>query len=360
MMTTRPFCYGIGLLVGLGEAALVNRFRRAHLMRDSRGNVDRLSDRVVTSMLGLCTLVITIAALYFARSVFAPLAFAVFIIALIWPVQRRLQSRMPKLVALAVSVLVTILIFTAFGSMITWSFTRVGRYVVGDSARFQSHYAELANWLEGHGIVLAGVWAEHFNVGWLLRVFQQITTRLNSTLSFSIIVLIYVILGLLEVEDAARRLRALRNAQLGQVLLIGGANTAVKFRRYMLVRTLMSVMTGLLVWAFASVAGLQLAAEWGVIAFALNYIPFIGPFVATVFPTLFAIAQFESWQMAVLVFGGLNLIQFLVGSYLEPRIAGNAVSLSPFLVLAVMTICEQHPPSRWVADLFGAETMKQA
>ena len=46
----------------------------------------------------------------------------------------------------------------------------------------------------------------------------------------------------------------------------------------------MSVMTGLLVWAFASVAGLQLAAEWGVIAFALNYIPFIGPFVATVFP----------------------------------------------------------------------------
>jgi AI-2 transport protein TqsA len=352
-------------------------------MSDSRGNVDRLSDRVVTSMLGLCTLIITIAALYFARSVFAPLAFAVFIIALIWPVQRRLQSRMPKLVALAVSVLVTILIFTAFGSMITWSFTRVGRYVVGDSARFQSHYAQLANWLEGHGIVLAGVWAEHFNVGWLLRVFQQITTRLNSTLSFSIIVLIYVILGLLEVEDAARRLRALRNAQLGQVLLLGGANTAVKFRRYMLVRTLMSVMTGLLVWAFASVAGLQLAAEWGVIAFALNYIPFIGPFVATVFPTLFAIAQFESWQMAVLVFGGLNLIQFLVGSYLEPRIAGNAVSLSPFLVLfavffwaflwgiagafigvpiviAVMTICEQHPPSRWVADLFGAETVKQA
>ena len=87
--------------------------------------------------------------------------------------------------------------------------------------------------------------------------------------------------------------------------------------------------------------------------------------------------------MAVLVFGGLNLIQFLVGSYLEPRIAGNAVSLSPFLVLfavffwaflwgiagafigvpiviAVMTICAQHPSSRWVADLFGAETVKQA
>ena len=112
------------------------------------------------------------------------------------------------------------------------------------------------------------------------------------------------------------------------------------------------------------------------IAFALNYIPFIGPLVATVFPTLFAIAQFESWQMAVVVFGCLNLIQFLVGSYLEPRIAGNALSISPFVVLfavffwsflwgifgafigvpiviAVLTICEQHPSSRWLADLFG-------
>ena len=144
----------------------------------------------------------------------------------------------------------------------------------------------------------------------------------------------------------------------------------------MLVRTLMSVMTGLLVWGFAALVGLPLAAEWGVIAFALNYIPFIGPFIATLFPTLFAIAQFESWQMAIIVFACLNLIQFLVGSYLEPRIAGNALSMSPFLVLfavffwtfvwgiagafigvpiaiAVLTLCEQHASSRWIADLLG-------
>jgi AI-2 transport protein TqsA len=155
-------------------------------------------------------------------------------------------------------------------------------------------------------------------------------------------------------------------------VLAGGAETAAKLRRYMLVRTLMSVMTGALVWGFAVVVGLPLAAEWGVIAFALNYVPFIGPFVATVFPTVFAIAQFESWQMAVLVFACLNLIQFLVGSYLEPRIAGNALAISPFLVLfavffwtfmwgiagafigvPIAIVCEQHPSSRWIADLLG-------
>ena len=194
--------------------------------------------------------------------------------------------------------------------------------------------------------------------------------------------LIYVILGLLEVDVAAGKLAALRNQAVGQALLAGLTETAAKLRRYMAVRTLMSIATGVLVWAFASVAGLQLAVEWGVIAFALNYIPFIGPFIATMFPTLFAMAQFQSWQMVVIVFACLNLIQFLVGSYLEPRIAGRALSISPFMVLfavfffaflwglagtfigvpiviAILTLCRQFPSSRWVADLFG-ETPEEA
>jgi hypothetical protein len=77
----------------------------------------------------------------------------------------------------------------------------------------------------------------------------------------------------------------------------------MKLRRYVLVRTLMSVVTGILVWAFISLCGLPLALEWGVIAFALNYIPFIGPLVASVLPALFALPQFAVWQNAILVFG---------------------------------------------------------
>ena len=73
--------------------------------------------------------------------------------------------------------------------------------------------------------------------------------------------------------------------------------------------------------------------EWGVIAFALNYIPFIGPFVATLFPTLLAMAQFESWQAVLGVFVCLNIIQFVIGSYVEPRVSGNVLSISPMVVL---------------------------
>ncbi len=293
-----------------------------------------------------------------------------------WPLQVRLQAWLPKLVALFLTMLATVVILAAFVSLIAWGFGRVGRFVVADAPRFQFLYGQVAEWLEGHGIVLAGLWAEHFNVGRLIGLFQQLTVRLNGMLSFSLVMLIYVLLGLLEVDEVADRLRAPSAGEFGRIMLAGSTETAAKFRKYMWVRTLMSVLTGTLVWLFALALGLPLAPEWGVIAFALNYIPFIGPFIATVFPTLFAIAQFSSWQMAVVVFACLNLIQFLVGSYLEPRIAGSTLSISPFLVLiavffwtfmwgiagafigvpimiAALTLCAQHPGTRWIAELLG-------
>jgi predicted PurR-regulated permease PerM len=86
----------------------------------------------------------------------------------------------------------------------------------------------------------------------------------------------------------------------------------------MLIRTLASVLTGLAVFVFTFSIGLELAIAWGVISFVLNYIPYTGPLIAVAFPVVFANAQFESWQMAVFIFGGLYTIQFLTGNYLEP------------------------------------------
>jgi predicted PurR-regulated permease PerM len=321
--------------------------------------------------------IMAIAALSIASSVFAPVAFALFIIALVWPLQQKLQTFLPRLLALAISIVVMVVTFLAFGSLIVWAFGRVGRWIVSDAARFQAFYDQITLWLEGHGVAVAGVWSENFNVGWLLRTAQTVTGRLNSTMSFWLVVLVYVLLGLLEVDDFGRKLRGMRNRETSGVLLQGGIATARKIRRYMLVRTLMSLVTGVLVWAFARLVGLQLAEEWGFIAFSLNYIPFLGPLVATVFPTLFAMTQFGSWQAVLAVFACLNLIQFIVGSYIEPRVAGSALSISPATVLfsvffwsylwgvfgafigvpitiALLTFCAQHPSSLWLAELFGS------
>jgi len=323
------------------------------------------------------------AALYFASSVFAPIAGALFVIAIVWPVQRRLQARMPKLIALALVVVGVIVVFVAFGTLVAWSFGRVGRWLVADAERFQQLYGQAAAWLEAHGIGIAALWAEHFNVRWLVRAVQGIAGRINTTIGFWLVVLVYVILGLLEVDAAGQRIQTMENREAARVLLEGSLASAAKFRRYLLIRTQMSVATGLLVWALAWLTGLQLAVEWGVIAFALNYIPFIGPFIATVFPTLFALAQFASWQAALAVFACLNVIQFVVGSYIEPRVAGSALTISPFVVLlavffwtflwglfgafigvpitiALLTFCAQHRSSRWLADLLGAPNRQRA
>jgi len=320
-------------------------------------------------------------AAYEAASVFAPLAIALFTIGIVWPLQDRLQTRMPKLAALAITLIVTIVVCLAFASLAVWGFGRVARSLVADAPRYQALYENMVRWLDDHGVSVAGVWAEHFNVGWLLHATQRVAGRINVTLRFWLIALVYVILGLLEVGEIRRKIEALGNREVTRVLLDGSAATAVKFRKYLLVRTQMSALTGLFVGLFAWVAGLQFAAEWGVIAFVLNYIPFIGPFVATLFPTLLAMTHFGSWQAILAVFVGLNVIQFTVGSYIEPLVSGGILSISPFVVLfaiffwtflwgligtfigvpitlAALTFCNQHPSSRWVADLLGRREQK--
>ncbi len=283
---------------------------------------------------------------------------------------------MPRLLALAVSMAATILVLIVFLTLVSWALGRVYRFMISDVARLQALFNSVTGWLEGHGIVLAGLWADAVSVSWLIRLAQQIASLCQTAVSFSIVVIAFVMLGLLEVDHAIGKLRAWRRGMLGKVLLEGGATSALKLRRYMLVRTLMSVATGVLVSAFAWLSDLPLVVEWGIIAFTLNYIPFVGPLIATVFPTLFAMAHFESLQMAALVFACLNVIQFMGGSYVEPRLAGATLSISPFVVLlsvifwtflwglcgafigvpiviVILTLCEQHSSAHWVGDLLG-------
>jgi len=65
------------------------------------------------------------------------------------------------------------------------------------------------------------------------------------------------------VDEAAAKVGALDNQTAADVLLGGSAAAGVKFRRYMLVRTLMSVLTGALVWATAALTGLTARARMG-------------------------------------------------------------------------------------------------
>jgi AI-2 transport protein TqsA len=338
---------------------------------------DMAHDRALRAMIALCTAILLAAALYLARSFVAPIAFALFLIALVWPIQKMLQqSRVPAHLALLVTLLITLVTVIALALLVLWGFGRAGQWVIGNGARLQLMYMQHMAWLEERGIVAAALLTEHFDVRWLVRIAQEVTSHLNGIITFTVVTLVFMILGLLEVDVARLQLERLYDKPIAAALLRASAATAAKLRTYMLVRSLNSVVTGLAVWAFATLMGLELAREWGVIAFVLTYIPFIGPLIATLFPTAFAILQFESWKAALLVFLILNLIQFLTGSYIEPRLAGARLAVSPFLTLvavffgaflwgipgaiigvpvliAALTLCEEIPESRWVANLLS-------
>src|SRR6266550_2158910 len=225
-----------------------------------------MTSRGALTMLGLCTAVLVFCGLYFARSVLAPVAFSLFVVAIVWPLQRALETRVPRLLALVVTLAVTLLVVTVLGYLIVWAFGTVGR--------------------------------------WLIRAVQEIGGRLHGLLTFVVIAFVFTALGLLEIDIAGKNIESLRNKEAARTILQASTEIADKFQRYMLVRSAMSVLTGLVVWAFCVLAGLELATAWGVIAFVMNYIPFIGPLVATVFPTLFALVQFGSWQLAAIVLVG--------------------------------------------------------
>ena len=161
--------------------------------------------------IGIVAAVLLLVAIYYVSDVLAPLALAFFIIAIVWPLQQRLQSHVPALVALAFTIVVTAPVCLAFASLAAWSFSRVGRSLVADAARYQTLYDIAVAWLEDRGASIAGLWAEHFNTGWALRAAQRVTGRVNTTLSFWLTTLVYIMLGLLEVGDVRRKVEALGN-----------------------------------------------------------------------------------------------------------------------------------------------------
>ena len=330
----------------------------------------------IGGLLLVSTTILLLGALSWGEMVFAPAAFAIFIVMVVWPLQAYLQARMPRMLAILITVVVTIVCVAALLTLFAWGMSVVGQWLIRNGARFQAIYQTATDWLEGHGFVVAGQLADTFNMSWFVRMVQTALARLNGLAGFATLVFAFAVLALLEVEDLANRLKAAGSRFGGIDIIAVGRETASHFRKYMLVRTAASVVTGAIVWLVAYMVGLELPAAWAAIAFTLNYIPFIGPLVATVLPTLFALVQFESYEVALLVLVLFTVVQFIIGSYLEPVFTGSTLSISPFAVMfvvflwsmlwgltgafigvpilvAVLTVCRRLPSMQWLTVMLA-------
>jgi predicted PurR-regulated permease PerM len=106
-----------------------------------------------------------------------------------------------------------------------------------------------------------------------------------------------------------------------------------QIQRYIAIKTLVSFFTGVFAGIVLLIWGLDFAIVFAFLTFILNYIPNIGSFIATVFPVVIAIFQFDTIWPAVWICIILILIQQVMGTITEPRLMGKGLGLSPLVVL---------------------------
>ena len=95
----------------------------------------------------------------------------------------------------------------------------------------------------------------------------------------------------------------------------------------------MSFLTGILSFFVMTLIGIDFAPFWALLIFLFNFIPTIGSILGVLFPTLLALVQFEQGGVFVATLILLLVVQLFVGNFLEPRLVGKSLNLSPMVIL---------------------------
>jgi hypothetical protein len=112
--------------------------------------------------------IITLAALYYSQAIMAPVTFALFTVAIAWPLQSALQKRIPVLLALVVTMVVTLAVLAILIFLVVWGFGLVFQWVINNTDRIQTLYAQATEWLDSHGVSITNLVADSYNPGWII------------------------------------------------------------------------------------------------------------------------------------------------------------------------------------------------
>lgn len=96
--------------------------------------------------------------------------------------------------------------------------------------------------------------------------------------------------------------------------------------------TLTSFLTGILTSIWCLIVGVDLFFVWGLIAFVLNYVPTLGSIIAVIPSTLVALI-FSGVGRCIATLIGLAIIQVIMANFVDPRVQGKSLQLSPFIAL---------------------------
>ncbi len=147
------------------------------------------------------------------------------------------------------------------------------------------------------------------------------------------IVILFSIFMLLEREDLRNRL--LRLAGVGKLNLMTQAldDAARRVSRYLLMQFLVNVGFGVVFGIGLYGIGVPYPVLWGAVAAILRIVPYIGTLTAALLPIALSLAVFDGWLKPLLVFLLVVVLELIVGNFLEPWLYGIHVGISSLALL---------------------------
>lgn len=331
----------------------------------------------VPAALGLAGFVIIMAGVIYARSVINPLLMALFIsIIFTQPIVWLKKKNVPHGMAIAIMVSSMVIFYFGFIELIGSSLS----LFLDDAPSYQQKIKELSDAthqnLEARGVSLPFI--NEFHAAHPTSILQnthEVFAQFREFLSGEITFIFLVVFLLAEIEAVFFKTRLLEKHSPFSLHIVEKISRSI--RRYLYIKSLTSLATGLLVGISLSIIGVDYAILWGLIAFLLNYIPTIGSIIAAIPALLISIVQLgfpESyWTIGVYVF--VNLV---IGSILEPRIMGKGLGLSTTVVflslifwgmilgpvgmflsvpitILIKILLSNFPGTMWIAALLGTK-----
>ncbi len=270
-----------------------------------------------------------------ARPVLLPFLVALFISYAVSPVlDWMIRKKVPKILANMLILVLTFSVMYLLGLLIYSS----GKYFASELPRYSQQLNSLMSEFSG--------WLTHlpFRVDVPMIISQlnleKITGLLLGTLGSFLtflgnlfLVFIFVLFILAGREKFERKLALAFSGEKAVYVnrLVASINRQIQ--KYLAVKTVISLLTGALAAMILALFGVDFALLLGVITFILNYIPSIGSILATILAVLVAFVQFGNSLVPVWILILLALVQTTIGNFLDPKLMGRTLDLSPLLVI---------------------------
>ena len=244
------------------------------------------------------------------------------------------QKGLPKGVSLTLVMLLLIFVGLGLTFLIGSSLTDFSRTLPEYQQRITAEWGEVIRWLNNHGVSVADSIKEIADPAAAVGLISSILKGFGNVLSNSFLIILTVIFILVETAGYTQKIASLSNTGSEPSRSGGQMFSQVfveKLRRYMSMKTIISMMTGVVIALAMWLIGVDYPVLWGVLAFMLNFVPNIGSIIAGVPAVMLTLVQL-GFTSALLVTAVYVAVNVMIGSIIEPKYMGKGLGLSTLVV----------------------------